>query len=669
MLLTNEFLRPYKEKANPFPNPLGEFVYYRTYSRYLAEEGRREKWWETVRRVVEYNCSLDPNVTSREAEKMFDFIYNLKLFPSGRTLWVGGEEVSKQVKTANFNCSFNIIDNLKAFYDTFYLLMVGAGVGARILKSDVEKLPRLRPDFSVHMKPYEPVAKEERLEETHIENIGNTWYIVVGDSKQGWASALQNFLEILSSDKRTEHLHIKFDFDNVRPKGEVLKTFGGYASGHESLQTMFEKIAVVIQNSGTGRLRPIHCLDILCIIGENVVAGGTRRTSIITLIDEDDVECIQAKNGLYDSQGRLNKAIAHRRTSNNSILYFKKPSMEQLKWQIEQMRYTGEPAFVNMEAGRKRRPDMEGVNPCAEILLKDKEMCNLTTVNVIGFIKDGELDWDGLMEAQELSARMGLRMSTLDLELDGWNDKSEYILGCSLTGWEDAMNALDYDPLSRRILHNSLREKGHEVTFYYARQLRITPPNFVTTLKPEGTISLLPTVSSGMHFSHAPYYIRRVRISKDNPLSQAVRTMGFMVEDDQSDANLDVFSFPVKAPEGKTKDDVSALEQLKLYKNVMKNYVDFNASNTIHVRPDEWEDVTNWMYTNWDEVVAVSFLPLDDSVYPQMPLEAITEEEYLEMLKQQPKFDPELITQFEQDDIEMDLEDDPDCATGICPIK
>ena len=417
-LLSREFLSRYKHAPSPM-GELGSFVYSRTYSRYIPALNRREFWWETVRRAVEYNCSLAP--TSREeAEKLYDNIFNLRQFLSGRTLWVGATPVSEAYPMANYNCAFEVIDDFHAFHDLFYLLMIGSGVGVRVLKEDAAKLPKIRTDTQIVHKAYTPRSKEERLEYTNLTFSGDTATLAIGDSKEGWAQAIDHYFQILTNREYTRIRRIIVEYDSIRPRGERLKVFGGTASGYESMLTMLDKIHRVIRSAGLRdggeriNLRPIDLLDIANIIGENVVSGGVRRTSEIGLIDQDDLECIRAKGNLYRQVGgrwEIDKAISHRQMSNNSIFYRRKPTREQLHWHLQQMRYSGEPGWVNEAAGLKRRPNFCGCNPCGEILLDSHGLCNLTTVNVMAFVKDGELDEKALLDAQRLSARAGLRMT------------------------------------------------------------------------------------------------------------------------------------------------------------------------------------------------------------------------------------------------------------------
>ncbi|PKM52307.1 MAG: ribonucleoside-triphosphate reductase, adenosylcobalamin-dependent [Firmicutes bacterium HGW-Firmicutes-7] len=682
-LLTEEFISKYKHKPNPMKQ-LGTFVYYRTYSRWLPEEKRREYWWETVRRAVEYNCSLVPT-TKEEAEKLYDNIFNLRQFLSGRTFWVGGTDVTTHYPMANFNCAFTVINNFGVYKDLFYLLMVGAGVGIRILRDDTKRLPKIRSNFEIIHEDYSPVTKNIREDSTSLEFIhNNTVKIMIGDSKEGWVQSLDFYLKVLYSNEYRNINTIIINYNNVRPKGEKLKTFGGTASGHSSLKNMFIKITKVIKRRGILEdeyyinLHPIDCLDIANIIGENVVVGGVRRTAEIVLVDPDDKECVEAKSNLYkqiDGQWIVDHDIIHRQMSNNSIYYRQKPSRETLHWQVEQMRYSGEPGWVNEIAGAKRRPNMNGVNPCGEILLNANGLCNLTTVNVFAFVEeDGKLDYNGLMEAQKLSARSGYRMTCVELEIPEWNyvQNEDKLLGCSLTGWQDMVNAVKMTREEEAKLLKSLRDVAQTAANHYANEIGENKPLLVTTVKPEGTLSQLPVVSSGVHYSHAPYYIRRVRINADDPVVKVCEELGYPifpeVGQDIETCTTKVIEFPIKAPIGTTKYDVTAIDQLENYKLFMENYVDHNCSITIHVREHEWEEVEEWVWKNWDDIVALSFLSLEDNFYQLLPYEAIDEEEFNRRSLQMKPFITNLLTKYEKKEIELDVGNES-CDNGICPIR
>ena len=673
-LLSEEFISKYKHKPSPM-NQLGNFVYYRTYSRWLPEEQRREYWWETVKRAVEYNCSLVPT-TKEEAEKLYDNIFNLRQFLSGRTFWVGGTKVAQKYPCANFNCAFVILDNIKAFEELFYLLMVGTGVGVRVLKSDVNKLPRINNNIEIVHKEYNPLSKNKREDNTSLEFKKDIAKIIIGDSKEGWSRALFYYMDILTNNYYENIKLIIFDYDNVRPKGERLKTFGGTASGHESIKNMFKKIHIIVCNSNK-KLTPLNCLDIANIIGENVVVGGVRRTAENGLIDHNDDEVINAKNNLYiqlDGQWIENKEISHRKMSNNSIFYTEKPTREKLHWQIEKMRYSGEPAFANAVAALIRRFDFEGLNPCFEILLRSRGLCNLITLNVFAFVYNGILNVEELLKAQILSVRAGYRMTCVNLELHEWDlvQKEDRLLGCSLTGWQDMVNATNMTLDKQKELLKKLKNIAIEESKKYSAQLNMKEPLLVTTVKPEGTLSLLPGVSSGVHYSHSPYYIRRIRINSNDPLVKVCEELEYPVyyEDGETkeNNNTKVIEFPVKAPQGKTKYDVSAIEQLEIYKMFQEYYVQHNTSITVHVRDYEWDDVEQWIWDNWDSVIGVSFISLNDSFYPLMPYETITEEEYNKRIKEMNLFIPSLLSKYEKEEVEIDIGNEG-CESGVCPIR
>ena len=681
-IIGEEYLANYKHATSPMKQ-LGSFVYYRTYSRWVPEEHRREYWWETVRRSVEYNCGLVP-VARTEAEQLYRNVFELKQFLSGRTFWVGGTDVTDFYPMANYNCAFRVIDNFAAYRDIFYLLMVGSGVGVRILKSDVEKIPPIRTNIEVIHESYTPMLRTMRQDSTSLEfSRGDTVRIIIGDSKEGWVQSLDYFLRVLWSTEFRKVQTILLNYNHVRGKGERLRTFGGTASGHQSMKNMFSKLVRVFEKMGArsglekARLRPIDCLDIANIIGENVVVGGVRRTAEIALLDMDDEESISAKNDLYtkvDDSWVLDTEIAHRQMSNNSIYYTRKPTREQFHKHLEQMRYSGEPGWVNEEAGKKRRPNFSGVNPCAEILLDSDGLCNLTTVNVMGFVQDGKLDREGLLEAQKLSARAGYRMTCPELEIPEWNavQQRDRLLGCSLTGWQDMANALNLTKDDQAELLRELRQAAHDSAEVYAKELGMKAPLLVTTVKPEGTLSLLPVVSPGVHFSHAAYFVRRVRISADDPLVKVCEELGYPVFPEvgqtRENATTKVIEFPVQAPEGLTKRDVSAIEQLEIYKLFMDNYIDHNCSITVHVRDDEWSLVEDWVWEKWDEIVALSFLPLDDSFYDLLPFEEISKEEYDRRAAAMKPFIPSLLSKYEKQEQEFDIGDDG-CEGGVCPVR
>ena len=744
-LLSIGFLAQYPDYPAHM-TPLGQFTFLRTYARFLPYEGRRETWKETVARAVEYNVGLDrrhrakiglpipQDFLKQEAEALFDAIFNLRQFPSGRTLWVGGTKVADAYPMANYNCSFTNIEKWEDLGELFYLLMLGSGVGFKCTPEMASGLAPIRTNTRLILSEYNPVPVDYRLEHTDLRQLENGFAkIYVGDSKDGWRDALMEYLALLT-EIRYEHVHtIKVSFNSIRPKGERLKTFGGTASGPEPLKEMFAGIDAVLKNKidpslapietdakGYGRVRPIHILDIGNLIGNNVVAGGVRRTAEIFLFDPEDFECLFAKygiNGFWSEEhfrqhelvrkqlkkmgiqppawldgfsqksrdaavnggapfhpGRPN--IGHRRLSNNSMALRAKPSEDMLHLIFLLIELDGEPGFVNLEAAGKRRENVEGVNPCGEILLDSKQQCNLTTVNLCAFRGEHGFDLEAAKRAQALSARAGLRMTLIDLELPEWNEKHkrDRLTGCSLTGVQDALAGLD-DAAQDETLE-ALSKAARDAAAQYAHQLRIPAPLLTTTIKPEGTLSLVAGgVSAGLHYAHAPYFIRRIRISSDDALAKAALKLGWKVQPeigtpdgDITKARTLVIDFPVASGSSITKGDVPALRQLENYIRFQKHYTQHNSSNTITVRPEEWAGVERAISEVWDDFVGVSFLAHDGGTYQLAPYEAITKDEYEALRSVNKPFDPALLSQFENIWESLDTEDD-DCASGACPIR
>lgn len=704
--LNKEFLSTYDNKDVPFGgNGLGHFVYLRTYSRWQEDKKRRETWRETVERVVNYSMSLYTGPASlqtlrSEAEQLFDALFNLRVFTAGRTLWIGGTESARRFGSANFNCSFVVMDQLSSFTDLFHLLMVGAGVGFRILFDDVKKLPLFHNDIVVAHKPYNGKAIGDRREDTAVfeESDGDlaSVHIVVGDSKQGWVAALGAYLETMLRDDVES---IIFNYDSVRPAGEVLKTFGGRASGHQALKRMFRNIHKVMRRSGyenMRRLEPIDVLDIANHIGANVVVGGVRRTAQIALFDQTDESTLNAKVGLFDPTNK-NFGNDQRFMSNNSIFFEEKPTKEQLLDIFERIQYNGEPGFVNAPAARKRRPNFNGLNPCAEILLDNQGVCNLTEVNMYAYAIDkGTYDLQGLMNAVRLATRIGLRQTNIDFDLPQWEQiqKRDRLLGVSLDGVMDFVDATEIAPGDLEKLLDTLNTVANKEAQEYAYEMRVPIPLLVTTIKPSGTISKLPGISSGVHRARAPFYVRRVRITATDPLARVMLDLGYPIYPELSSngptvsefdamSNLSkweelqkahtwVVEFPMRSSTKIGIADESAVDQFNRYLLFQKYWTDHNTSITIAFAPDEVTNLVDSILENWDNYIAISFLPKDTTEYPLLPEQPITEKEYYERLANLPTITESMITDalmtLEHKDMSTELID-ADCESGVCPVR
>ena len=451
-----------------------------------------------------------------------------------------------------------------------------------------------------------------------------------------------------------------------------------------------------------------------------------RRTAEIFLADADDWEVILAKyglNGIWDDgemvkgewvvtktavekhkavtdalakvidvpEWMLNlpmndanaRPLHHRRMSNNSVGFHTKPSREMLNLLFTIMRNEGEPGFVNLEAAGKRRYNAEGLNPCAEILLDSYGVCNLTTVNVDAFVKKVgrrgkrdiyELDTEGLVKAQRLSTRAGVRMTCLDLEIPHWDavQKRDRLIGTSLTGWRDALEKLKFSDEKEAALLAILSRACKYEAESYSKELRIPTPLLDTTVKPEGTLSQVAGgVSSGLHASHAPYYIRRIRINANDPLAKVAMQLGWGVNpevgQDWNNARTLVIDFPVASGASRTKDDVYIDEQFDRYFRFQQHYTSHNSSNTIHVRDNEWVRAEEIVWERWDDFIGVSFLSYDNHSYPLAPYEAITKYKYEEMIKDMKPFEAHLLQRWETSGI-SELTDES-CSDGACAVR
>lgn len=689
---------------------MGEFVYLRTYSPYDHEQGRRENFFETTARWINYNIGLDTVMTEREryneASEMLEHATRLGVFPSGRTMWVGGRTPAFSSPQANFNCSFRAVDSFDAFADIMELSMVGSGIGFSVEHKYISGLIGLR-KVEINLEPYQPLAAEQRRDSTWTQFVSPDEAIVhVGDSRSGWVSALRESLFLCST--QSEIKKINYNFDNVRDEGEVLKTFGGRASGPYPLYDLFSMIHLIgtLQEEAVysaeeiqiaserghilpeltpGRWTSIMALDLANMIGQCVVVGGVRRTAQIALGDSNDEAFRTAKSNLWDpATGQVRKPW--RTCSNNSVMFYEKPDRQEIDRILHTVRDNGEPGFINAAEASRRRPNFAGLNPCAEILLDNRGVCNLSTVNVSAYIEDGKLNLDKLLDAFVLATRIGVRQTCVDLSLPEWSkvQKRDRLVGVSMTGWVDMLEALGKweDKEWQAQLLRVLRSRIHQECDEYSERLGIPRPLLATTVKPEGTLSKIPTVSSGLHPNMAPYYLRRVRTDAKDPVALTARMMGIPVEPlignnlptTLDEAKTWVFEFPVKTKATRTTYEFGAIEMLEQYKMFMEHYVDHNASNTIYVRDDEWDAVGDWLYENWDIFVGISFMRFFDArnaPFPQMPEQIITEEEYEERIKNFPReFDYKLLEAYDQmanhNDIVL-MEDA--CASGACPVR
>jgi len=638
-------------------NALGEFVYLRTYAKWIPEEGRRETWIETVDRYISFmRENLGNKLTEKEYAEVRMGILKQEVMPSMRLMQFSGE-AARRCNTCAYNCTFTAPTKLEDFAEIMYLSMQGCGVGFAVESQNIEQLPQIK-------------KQAGKKTETHV----------IVDAKEGWCDALTLGLTTWYAGKDVE-----FDFSQIRPAGARLKTMGGKASGPEPLRSLLAFARERVLARQGRRLRPIDAHDIICKIGECVVAGGVRRTAMISLSDLDDTDMRDAK------KGQFYMTDPHRSVANNSAVYEVQPTNAELmdEWVALMKSGSGERGIFNRGALAKtfpkRRTDYfrslgfiseEGVvqgpigtNPCAEIILQSKQFCNLS--EVIARAHDTEAS---LLRKARLASIIGTYQSTLTkfgYISKEWTDhnKAERLLGVSVTGQWDS-------PVARREeVLRKLRDMAVKTNVAYAKRFGVERSMAVTAVKPSGTVSQTFNCSSGIHPRHAPYYIRRVRISATDSLFKMLRDQGvpYYPEVGQSmeEANTYVFEFPVKSPdhskEARFKDDLTALDQLEYWKRVKLNFTEHNPSATISVSENEWIGVVDWIQKNWEIIGGLSFLPRSNHVYRLAPYETITKEEYEERLARFPKVDYSQLIAYERQD-ESDMKRELACAGGTCEI-
>ena len=614
------------------PTQYQQFIHLSRYSRWMPQENRRETWEETVSRYFTFFESYlqkmhKYKLTDKLQNQLKDYILDLKIMPSMRCLMTAGEALEKE-NIAGYNCSYVAVDRPQAFDEILYILMNGTGVGFSVDRQSVNNLP--------------DVAEEFHPSDTKI---------IVADSKLGWAKAFKELLAMLYHGQVP-----KWDLSKVRPAGAPLKTFGGRASGPEPLDDLF-KFSVKVMRSAAGRkLTSLECHDIICKIAEVVVVGGVRRSALISLSNLSDDRMRAAKTG------RWWETEPQRALANNSAIYTETPDMGIFlkEWRSLYDSKSGERGIFNRAAavrvasenGRRKTDGMEfGTNPCSEIILRSREFCNLSEVVV-----RAEDTMETLKEKVKLATILGTFQSTLvnfKYIAKEWNKncKEERLLGVSLTGiMECRFTNGKESGLEERL--QELKQIAIDTNKKYAKDIGINQSVATTCVKPSGTVSQLVDSASGIHTRHNPFYIRTVRGDVKDPLTQLMIDVGFPYEEDYMNKHSIVFSFPQKADKDSVfRTDMSAIEQLAIWKIYQVNWCEHKPSVTISVKEDEWMSVGAWVYDNFDYMSGVSFLPHSDHIYKQAPYQDCTEKEYNEFVKKMPKdVDWGLLSKYELSD-------------------
>lgn len=640
------------------PTDYQNFIALSRYARWKENEQRRETWDETVDRYFGYlaryikdNFSVD--VTSKVAD-LQKSVLTLDVMPSMRAMMTAGPALER-CHVGAYNCSYLPVDSPRSFDEAMYVLMCGTGVGFSVERESVDRLPVVEEDL-------------------HDSNT----VIAVEDSKAGWCKALRELIACLYAGQIPQ-----WDVSKVRPAGARLKTFGGRASGPEPLEDLFNFVVSKFKGAAGRRLHPLEAHDIMCKIGEIVVVGGVRRSALISLSNLNDTSMRKAKSGEW----WVNEA--QRSLANNSVAYKEKPSMDVFfsEWYSLYESKSGERGMFNRQAaerqvdknGRRTNYSDEaqtkkirwGTNPCSEIILRPYQFCNLSEVVV-----RAEDTIESLKGKVAQATMLGTFQSCLtDFKYlrSIWkkNTEEERLLGVSLTGIMD--NELTNGKLGKEKLESTLRvlrEVAVEVNKEVSQMLGINQSAAITCVKPSGTVSQLVDSASGIHARHNPYYIRTVRADNKDPMTEFLKDAGVPAEPDfMRPESATVFSFPVKSPDKAVcRNDMTALEHLELWLSYQEHWCEHKPSITVSVREEEWLQVGNWVFNNFDTISGISFLPHSDHSYKQAPYQDCDTANYLLLAEAMPEnLDWSLLREYEREDNTTGSQELA-CTAGVCEV-
>jgi len=608
------------------------FIYLSRYAKWREEDQRRENWPETIRRVVDAFKKQVGDVPEIPWEDVEFAMLNRDVMPSMRIMMAAGAALENN-HIAAYNCSFLDIDSYVAFSEALYVLMHGTGLGFSVKEESISQLA--------------PVEKDN----------GMKINFKIEDSKEGWRDSIAVACDLIPKGYR-----VYFDYSAIRPEGARLKTFGGRASGPEPLKRLHQHLVQIFGDARGRSLTTIEAHSIVCKIAEVVVVGGVRRSALISLSDLSDKEMAKAKTGEWWIQ---NGEFA---LANNSAVYKTKPTEEEWasEWQTIKDSGSGERGIFNLESARKkceeigRKPIVEGTNPCGEILLRDGQFCNLSEVVIRS---DDTIKT--LSHKVYIASVIGTIQSTFD-DLKGlrskWKDntREERLLGVSMTGiMDNKLTNGRKTGLDDRLI--AFRELANQTNKTFAAILGINPSTAVTTVKPSGTVSQLCGVSSGIHPAHAESYIRRVRNDKKDPLTQMMIAANVPGQTDFYNPNAHVFEFGIKRPGSLTRENITALQFLEVWKAYKVHYTDHNPSVTISIHEDEWREVGHWVFENFDIVGGLSFLPYDGGSYQMTPYETS------DVLPEDVDPDFSKLEEFEKED-NTTGEQQLSCVAGVCEI-
>ena len=619
-----------------------EYIAASRYARFQDDKQRRETWAETVDRYVDYIFTRTPAIQDKTElrNEIFDAIHNLDLMPSMRAMMTAGKSADRD-NTCVYNCSYLPVDDPKSFDEAMFILLCGTGVGFSVESKYISNLPEV---------------PEQLFESEHT--------IVVHDSKEGWAKSLRLLIAHLYAGEIP-----KWDVSGIRPAGARLKTFGGRASGPEPLVDLFKFAVNTFKHAAGRKLHSLECHDLMCKIGEVVVVGGVRRSAMISLSDLDDERIRHAKAGPWW------ETAPHRALANNSAVYSETPTVGKFmeEWLSLYNSHSGERGIFNREAAKNtvakyghRDPNFEfGTNPCSEIILRPYQFCNLT---------EAVVRYDDTEETLLRKVRIASILGTIQATFTKFpylrkvwqrNTEEERLLGVSLTGiYDNPLLTTQGDKLNE--LLSRLREEARRANEEYAALLGIPKSAAITCVKPSGTVSQLVDSASGIHPRHSKFYIRRVRGDKKDPLTQFLISQGIPSEDDvYKPTQTTVFSFPIKAPAGITRADVTPISHLALWLTYQQHWCEHKPSVTISVEEKDWPSVGAWTWDNFSEISGVSYLPYDGGTYRQAPYEECTEEEYNDLKAKVPTIN---WREFKEVTDNVEGAQQLACSAGSCEI-
>ena len=611
---------------------LSEITVFMKYAKYIPELQRRETWEELVTRNKSMHLKKYPNL-SAEIEEVYKMVYDKKILPSMRSMQFAGKPIEISPNRV-YNCAYLPIDDVRAFGETMFLLLGGTGVGYSVQKHHIQALPEIR-------KPSEKRTKR----------------FLVSDSIEGWADAVKALIKSYF----TGTSKVDFDFSDIRPKGARLVTSGGKAPGPQPLKECLVKIQGILDTKENGdKLSPIEVHDIICHIADAVLAGGIRRAALISLFSADDDEMISCKSGnwweINPQRGRANNSAALMRHKLTKEFFMD-------LWKRVELSGAGEPGIYLTN-------DKDwGTNPCCEIALRPFQFCNLCEVNVSDI--ESQEDLNARVKAAAFIGTLQAGYTNFHYLRDVWRRTTEKdaLIGVSMTGIG-----------SGTVLGYNMKEAAKvvkEENIRVAELIGINKSARTTTVKPAGTTSLTLGTSSGIHAWHNDYYIRRIRVGKNEAMySYLVINHPELVEDEYfRPHDTAVISIPQKAPEGAILRTESPFQLLERIKKVHLEWVKpghrsgnntHNVSATVSIKDEEWDGVGEWAWENREHYNGLSFLPFDNGSYTQAPFTDCTKEEYDQMMKSLTTVD--LSNVIELDD-NTDLKSEVACGSQGCEVK